>query len=260
MDVHLLGQIEAVDGGPLALGGPTQRRVLAALALHRNEVVSIPHLVEVIWAETAPPDRAEHNVRTYVHRLRSSLDGHGERIDTVGSGYRIRLDDDELDVARFEQLAGTAKRLADTGEAVAALDLIDEAERLWRGAPVEEFEHEAWAMPDAIRLRELYSLLRVRRAELLLELGRPGEATAMLEVLVRAEPLREQPRALLIRALYESGRQADSLRAFQEFRQTLIDEVGIEPSADLVDLDRSIASGRLAATATDSHRGRVRPA
>jgi hypothetical protein len=132
MDVRLLGQIEAVDGEPFALAGPTQRRVLAALALRRNEVVSIPHLVEVIWPDAEVPDRAEHNVRTYVHRLRSSLTEQGERIDTVGSGYRILLDDDELDLARFEHLAGTAKRLADTGEAVAALDLIDEAERLWR--------------------------------------------------------------------------------------------------------------------------------
>ena len=75
MDVRLLGQIEVVDGEPLPLGGPTQRRVLAALALRRNEVVSVARLVDVIWPDGEPPNRAEHNVRTYVHRLRSSMNG-----------------------------------------------------------------------------------------------------------------------------------------------------------------------------------------
>ena len=245
MHVRLLGQIEAADGDPLALGGPTQRRVLAALALRRNEVVSIPHLVDVIWSDDEPPERAEHNVRTYVHRLRSSLDGSGDRVETVGAGYRLRLDTDELDAATFEQLAGTARRLADTGDAVAALDLIDEAERLWRGDPIAEFENEPWAMPDAVRLRELHTELQTQHAAALIELGRATTAVAPLEALVRDEPLREGPRALLMRALYESGRQAEALRAFQEFRRSLIDEVGVEPSSDLVELDRAIATGAL---------------
>ncbi len=83
MDVRLLGQIEAIDGEPLALGGPTQRRVLAALALRRNEVVSVARLVDAIWPNGEPPNRAEHNVRTYFHRLRSSMNGSTDRIETV---------------------------------------------------------------------------------------------------------------------------------------------------------------------------------
>ena len=194
MDVRVLGVVQAMSDPPLALGGPTQRRLLAALALRRNEVVSVSYLVDVIWPDGAAPDRAEHNVRTYVHRLRTALDGEGDRVETVGLGYRIRLDSEELDAARFEQLAGTAARLADTGDVVAALDVLDQADTLWRGAPLEEFEHEAWAMPDVVRLLELRSGVRASRAAALIDAGRPTDAIALLEALVRDEPLRERPR------------------------------------------------------------------
>ena len=152
MDVRVLGGVQVVSDPPLALGGPTQRRLLAALALRRNEVVSVSYLVEVIWPDGRHPDRAEHNVRTYVHRLRTALDGEGDRVETVGAGYRLRLDADELDAARFEQLAGTAARLAGTGDAVATLDVLDQADTVVAWRPLEEFEHEAWAVPDVVRL------------------------------------------------------------------------------------------------------------
>jgi DNA-binding SARP family transcriptional activator/WD40 repeat protein len=247
MQVRVLGQIEAIDGSgsPVSIGGPTQRRVLAALALRRNEVVSVPYLVDVVWRDDDVPKRAEHNIRTYVHRLRSALDGDEDRLETVGAGYRLQLSDDELDAARFEQLAGTADRLADTGDAIAALDAIGDAERLWHGTPIEEFAHEDWALPDVARLDELHASLRTRHAQTLLDAGRPADAVGVLERLVAAEPLREQPRALLMRALYESGRHAEALRAFQDFRRAMVDEIGVEPSTDLVELDRAIASGNL---------------
>ena len=246
IEVRVLGGIEAVVGESVAVGGPTQRRVLAALALRRNEVVSVAHLVDVVWPDGEPPERAEHNVRTYVHRLRSALGEHGDRVETVGAGYRIRLGADQLDSARFEQGAGTATRLANTGDAVAALDVISEAEQVWRGGPLEEFEHETWAMPDVVRLRELHTELRTLRAAVLIELDRSTDAVPSLEALIREQPLRERPRALLMRALYESGRHVEALRAFQEFRRLLIDEVGVPPSAALVELDRAIAAGELA--------------
>ena len=246
MQIHLLGQVEAVDGRAVALGGPTQRRLLAVLALRRNEVVSVARLAEAVWAERETPDSADHNVRTYVHRLRVALDGHGERIETIGAGYRMRLDSDEVDIGRFDRLAGTAMRLAETGELVDALDHIEEAERLWRGAPLEEFEHEAWAVPEVVRLTKLRVELRTQRARVLLELGRPSDAVAALTPVIREEPTGERPRALLMRALYESGQQVEALRAFRDFRRWLIDEVGVSPSDELVELDRAIARRDLA--------------
>lgn len=241
MRIHLLGQVEAVDGRSFALGGPTQRRLLAVLALRRNAVVSVARLADVVWGDGELPEHADHNVRTYVHRLRVALGEHGDRIETIGPGYRLRLESGELDIARFDQLAGTSMRLAETGELIAAFDHIDEAERLWRGAPLQEFEHESWAVPEVVRLTKLRVELRTERAHVLLELGRPSDAVAALEPLVRDEPTRERPRALLMRALYESGRQVEALRMFRDYRRWLIDEVGLPPSDQLVELDRAIA-------------------
>lgn len=252
MQVRLLGQVEAVDpsGQALVLGGPMQRRILAALALRRNEVVSVPYLVDLIWPDGEAPARAAHNVRTYIHRLRSAFDDEGTRLETVGAGYRLRLGDRELDAARFEQLAGTARRLAATGEVIGALDAIDAAEQLWRGLPIEEFRYEDWAVVDVTRLRELHIEVRTLRAEALTDAGRSPDAIAVLEGLIHDEPLRERPRALLMRALHTSGRHADALRAFQDFRRSLIEETGIEPSQELVELDRAIAVGQLATGGT----------
>ncbi len=241
MGIRLLGQIEADDGAPLALAGPTQRRVLAVLALRRNEVVSVDQLVEAVWPDTDPPKKAAHNVRTYVHRLRTSLGSLGDKVETAGGGYLLRLDSGELDTARFEELAANATRLAKTGETIAALDIIDQAQALWRGEPLEEFGDDLWAQPDVVRLRTTAADMRTTQARLLLLAGRPNEAERVLESLIRAEPLREEPRALMMRALYESGRHVDALRAFQEFRTYLIDEIGVEPSTSLVELDRAIS-------------------
>ena len=238
-EVRLLGQVNVVDGGkPFALGGKTQRRVLAALVLRRNEVVSLRYLVDLIWGSSEPPDRAEHNVRTYVHRLRTALGDQGERIETVAGGYRLRLASEELDLARYEEAAGTAARLAKTGESIAALDLIDQAATWWLGRPLEEFEDEQWAQPDAERLGQVSLAMRTLQARQLLLVGKPNDAVTVLEALIQEAPLREEPRSLLMRALYESGRHVEALRAFQDFRTYLGEEIGLEPSAALFELDR----------------------
>jgi DNA-binding SARP family transcriptional activator len=92
MDVRVLGHVEAGNGArAYALGGPTQRRVFAALVARRGEVVDVSALVEVCWPTASPPDRADHNIRTYVHRLRNALEDEGERLETVGTGYRLRF-------------------------------------------------------------------------------------------------------------------------------------------------------------------------
>ncbi len=251
MDVRVLGHVEAGNGArTYALGGPTQRRVFAALVARRREVVDVSALVEVCWPTEAPPDRSEHNIRTYVHRLRNALQEDGERLATVGTGYRLDLHPGELDLERFEELAGNARRAVATGDPVGALDAADAAEALWSGRPYGELADEPWAIAEVARVDEARAGLVESRAEALLAAGRPADAVAVTERAVRDTPLRERPRALLMRALYESGRQAEALRAFQEFRRYLIDEAGVEPSTDLVTLDRRIASGDLDGSTT----------
>ncbi|MFV2039085.1 MAG: BTAD domain-containing putative transcriptional regulator, partial [Acidimicrobiales bacterium] len=114
---------------------------------------------------------------------------------------------------------------------------------LWRGRPFGELADEPWARAEVERLSEVHIGLAERRAEMLLEAGRFSDAVSRLEELARAVPLRERPRALLMRALYQSGRQVEALRAFQDYRALLVDEIGVDPSDDLMTLDRAIATG-----------------
>ena len=121
MQVNVLGPVGVELEQSAALGGPTQRRVLALLALHAGEVVSVDRLVDAVWPNGDAPDRADHNVRTYVHRLRSALGDEGRRIETVGNGYRLHLEHRELDALRFEDLVAE-------GRAAAARDELPHAE------------------------------------------------------------------------------------------------------------------------------------
>jgi serine/threonine protein kinase/DNA-binding winged helix-turn-helix (wHTH) protein len=245
VEVRVLGQIEATDGRQIALGGPTQRRLLAVLALHRGEVVSVDRLIDVMWPGDQRPDRAERNVHSYVHRLRAAFAGSSERIVTVGAGYRLDLRPGEFDAERYEQLAAAGRHSFDGGEIPEALDAISAARALWRGRPYGEFADEPWALGDVTRLTELQAGVSELNAEVLLSVGRSADAAAELEALIREHPLRERPRALQMQALYHGGRQAEALRVFHEFRRLLVDEVGLQPSAELVDLDRRIATGAL---------------
>jgi len=244
MKIQVLGSIEADNGSAVALGGPTQRRILAMLAMEAGDIVSVDRLVDATWPDGESPDQAERNVRTYIHRLRVAFgDEIADRIETVPPGYRLNLSDEELDAHRFDELASTAARLADIGDAVAALDRIDEAEALWRGRPFGEFADEAWAQAEGERLTELHVGIQERRAEMLLESGRAATAVGVAESLVASYPLRERPRALLIQALYQSGRQPEALRAFQDYRRLVVEEIGVDPSDELVELDRAVAAG-----------------
>jgi serine/threonine protein kinase/WD40 repeat protein/DNA-binding winged helix-turn-helix (wHTH) protein len=249
MQIQVLGSIEVhEDESDVALGGPTQRRMLAILALHVGDVVSVDRLIDAIWADEDLPDNPERNIRSYMHRLRSSLgDDLAPRIETVAPGYRLHLEDSELDARQFDELASRAGRLAVAGETVAALETIDEARGVWRGRPFGEFADEDWARAEVERLTETYVGLRERRGELLIRTGQAPTAVVEAEALVRELPLRERPRALLMQGLYHAGRQPEALRAFRDYREVLVEEIGVEPSKDLVALDRAIASGDLAA-------------
>jgi DNA-binding SARP family transcriptional activator/WD40 repeat protein/type II secretory pathway predicted ATPase ExeA len=245
LQVRVLGDIAVTGSGARSVAGPTQRRVLALLTARRNEITTIDQLVDACWPDGDVPERAEHNIRTYVHRLRGALGEHDERIETSAGGYRFQLADDETDLRRFEQIAGEATRLVETRDLGAALDRFDEAAALWRGRPYAEFAEERWAQAESARLVDVRVTMLEHRAEALLEAGSASEAVVVLEDLVREEPYRERPRSLLMRALYESGRQAEALRAFQDYRRFLIDDAGVEPSDRLVELDREIAANRL---------------
>jgi len=246
VDIQALGEIEVrtdPSGEPLPLGGPTQRRLFAYLLDRSNSIVSIDRLVEVTWSDGEAPPRAEHNVRTYVHRLRQSLGDHGDRLETLGAGYRLHVAEDEVDLRRFLRSCEEAKRQSQFGNSAGTLDHVRAALTLWEGPPYAEFRDESWTAASRNQADAAYLSLRELRADVLLETGDSEAALAEAHELTAAHPLHEGPQRLVMTALASQGQRAEALRSFQSFRSRLIDEIGIEPSDALYELDRSIAAG-----------------
>jgi DNA-binding SARP family transcriptional activator len=234
MEFRLLGPLEVSERGrPLPLGGPKQRSLLAFLLLRANELVPVELLVDELWGES-PPATVGKSVQIYVSRLRKQL-GEG-RLVTRAPGYLLRLDPSELDAARFEQLVGAARG----ADPAAAATTLREALALWRGPALADLAYEPFAQAPAARLEELrlHALEALMDAEL--ANGRHAELVGELEALVAGQPLREPLRGQLMLALDRCGRQADALDAYQEARAALTDELGIEPSRALRELQEAI--------------------
>jgi DNA-binding SARP family transcriptional activator/basic membrane lipoprotein Med (substrate-binding protein (PBP1-ABC) superfamily) len=238
MDFRVLGPLEVeADGLPITLGGARARALLALLLLHRNEVVPLDTVVDELWVQ--PPKTAEQVVRVYVSNLRKALD-RPQVILTRGNGYLLHVGADEVDADRFDALRAEGHRLLAAGEAAQAADAFGEALSLWRGAPLQDFAYERFAQSEIARLGELRLATFEDRFDAQLAAGRDSELVADLEQLVEANPLRERLRAQLMLALYRSGRQADALDVYQRGRRYLVDELGLEPSESLRQLEKRI--------------------
>jgi predicted ATPase/class 3 adenylate cyclase len=234
--LRVLGPLAIVcDGEPVPLGSAQQRRLLAMLAVHANEVVSSDRLIDVVWGD-GPPPSALHALRGLVSRLRATLGV--ERLETCSPGYRFRVVSGEVDALRFEALVRVGFGAAEQPEV--ARHAFDEALGLWRGVPYVEFADEEFASVEVARLVELRSRAIEERAGALLELGRPDEVIGDLEAEIASEPFRERLRALLMLALARAGRPVESLRAYDQFRRFLANEVGVAPSPALQDLHDGI--------------------
>jgi DNA-binding SARP family transcriptional activator len=238
VDFRLLGPLEVSDRGePVGVGGGKQRAVLAILLLRANEVVSTERLIDDVW-RGAPTLSAESTLHTYVSRLRKALGG--GRIVTQLPGYMLGAEPDELDVARFERLARLGREALACGRTADAADLLGRAMSLWRGAPLAEFECEAFAQAEIARLEEQRLTTLEDRLEAELALGRHADVAPALEPLIARHPLRERLRAHFMLALYRGGRQADALAAYRDARALLVEELGIEPSPPLQQLHARI--------------------
>jgi predicted ATPase/DNA-binding SARP family transcriptional activator len=234
---RLLGPVEAeIDGRPVALGAPKQRLLFAFLLLHANEVVSRERAIDFLWGDE-PPGSALSSLQVYVHGLRKQLDR--GRIETRGSGYVLPVGSGELDLHRFDRLVSDGRAALEKGAASVAAERLDEALLLWRGDPLGDLPFEA-AEAERALLRERRQEAQELRIDARLALGRHDGLVSELEELIAKHPYRERLRAQLMLALYRSGRQADALAAFQAARETLADELGIDPSPELRELERAI--------------------
>jgi DNA-binding SARP family transcriptional activator len=245
MDFRILGPLEALDGGRVvALGGPKQRALLGLFLLHRGETLSSDRLIDELWGER-PPATATKSVQVYISRLRKALargngDASAGTIVTREHGYELRLDPERLDAHRFERLVAEARSDLAAGRPKPAVSALEAALSLWRGPPLADLAYEPFAQREAARLDDL----RLEALETLIEaklaLGAHAEVVGRLHTLIGDHPFRERLRAQLMLALYRCDRQADALQAYQDARRTLVDELGIEPSERLRELEQAI--------------------
>jgi DNA-binding SARP family transcriptional activator len=242
LEFWILGPLEVRrDGRPIKLGAAKQRALLAILLLNANRVVSRDRLGDGLWGEQ-PPATASTALRVYVSELRKALAAEDDvqAISSAEPGYRIDIRPDQLDLTRFERLTEEAGRALAQGDSASASEKLHAALELWRGPALDDFTYEPFAQSAIVRLEELRVVALERRVEADLALGRQVELVPELEGLVTEHPLRERLRGQLMLALYRCGRQADALAAYQAARRTLADELGIEPSQPLQQLEQAI--------------------
>jgi predicted ATPase/DNA-binding SARP family transcriptional activator len=248
VDVRVLGPFEVHGaGGRAVIGSPKQRRLLAALAVHVGEVVSNDRLIDILWGD-APPPSALNSLQTYVARVRHSLRAVGSEASPIvlrAPGYMLDIDPAQIDARRFEQAVLRARHQApaDPQGAAAALE---RALGWWRGPALAEFADQEFARVDAIRWNELRLVAVELRAQALLDLGLHSQAGAELEAHVAAHPQREEAQRLLMLALARAGRGPDALDVYRRFRALLRDELGLDPSAGMQQLERDKLAGAVA--------------
>lgn len=246
MEFRVLGPVEVVrEQRPLPLGGPKQRAVLAMLVTHANEVVSVDRLADVLWGDVPPADPCSV-IQVYVSNLRKLLEP--ERpvaapprvLLTMRPGYLLRVEPDRVDALRFDALAAEGRRALAAHAPGQAAGILRQALGLWRGRALADVADHSFFHAHVLRLEEarLGAIADLYDAEL--ALGRHAEAVGELKALVAEYPLRERLRGQLMVALYRSGRQAEALAGYQETRRALVEQMGIDPSPALQDLERAI--------------------
>jgi len=246
MDYRILGPLAVYDEERRAiqLGGRQQRLVFAALLLHRNEVVSVDRLIDVLWGERAPTN-AVKNVQVHLSRLRKTLEFGGsepekEIVRTRANGYVLEVAPGEVDADRFERLVDEGRGALAAADPEHAGTLLQEALALWHGPPLADFAYDSFAQGEIERLRELRLRAVETRIDVDLALGRHDDVVPELQALVAEHRLRERFRGQLILALYRSGRKADALHVYEDARLALAEELGLEPSEGLQQLHREV--------------------
>ncbi|MFB3739191.1 MAG: BTAD domain-containing putative transcriptional regulator, partial [Candidatus Velamenicoccus archaeovorus] len=237
MDFRILGPLEVIGGsGPIPLGGPKQRAVLAHLLIRPNQIVPADTLIDQVWGEEPPP-RARASLHSYVSHLRSAL-GDG-RLEGVRPGYRLRIEPGEMDAQRVRALLDEARQAVsdDPGRARRACET---ALGEWRGPAFADLLDEDSLRAEIERLDELRLATTEELLDARLALGDHGEVATEIPALLERHPLRERLWGQLMLARYRAGRPAEALETFARARSMLADELGVDPSPELQDLHRRI--------------------
>lgn len=242
---RILGGLEVTfDGNPVALGGAKQQMVLARLLVDPNRVVSADQLVEWVWGQDAPESTAA-TLQVYVSNLRRALAPAAGELDrqlivTRRPGYVVELLVEELDAARFEQQLQLADGAGRAGDVHGRMGHLRAALGEWRGDPLAGLPVGLDAVSVTTRLQVLHDGAVESLLEAELDAGHHREVLGQVEEHLRRQPLNERLRELHMLALYRAGRQADALASFQQARDLLLDELGLDPSPRLRQLEGQI--------------------
>ena len=236
----VLGELQVVqDGASRDLGSLRQRALLARLLVRAGQPVATDRLIDELWPD-GPSDNARHTLHVYVSRLRGVLGSDRDRLVGDASGYRLRLQPDELDAERFERLASKGRAALAARQPQDAADALRKAMGFWRGPALVEFADEEFAAAEATRLEQLRLVALEARIRAELELGRHLDLTEELRSLTLEQPYREVFWEEYMLALYRSSRQTDALQAFAEARTRLADDLGIEPGPALKRMEQRV--------------------
>jgi DNA-binding SARP family transcriptional activator len=235
VDFRILGPLEVVDDGREVMPSrPKQRALLARLLLRPNRVVSTDELVEALWGD-GPPETARTALHGHIAALRKRLGP--ETIETKPTGYVLSIRPEQIDLGRFQALVDEARG---EDEPVRRSSLLRAALGLFRGEPLADFRYEEFARAERDRIEDLRLGTIEQWVDAELEQGSHADLVPELERLAAQHPLRERLRAQLMLALYRSGRQSEALHAYQDARQMLAEELGLDPGPELQELERKI--------------------
>ena len=238
MQVRILGPFQLEEGGRrITIGGLRQRAVLASLVLHANEVVPSEQLLVDLWGEDSPPSAA-NALQAAISRVRRVLPP--GRLITKAPGYSLRIFPEELDVSQFEQLISEGREALSAGAAGQAARTLSQALSLWQGPALADFRYEPFAQAEIARLEELHLTCLEERIEADLALGSASVLIPELRQLVGEHPVRERFRGQLMLALYRDGRQTEALEVYREFRSVLQEELGLDTTPLLRELEAAI--------------------
>lgn len=229
--------MRADDGSEVSVGRERIRAVLAMLALSAPGMVTTDEIVEALWgsSDTAKPESA---LQMSISRLRTALGG--EIIETTAGGYRLAVDAAAVDLGRFRALVSRGRQLRTLGRHEAATEAFSQALREWRGAALSDIRRFDSVERASRRLEEERMVAVEELIESQLEAGREADAITELTGLVEVSPYRERLWTMLMLALYRAGRQRDALAAFARVRRIFGEELGLEPSPALVELEDRI--------------------
>ncbi|MDQ7909290.1 BTAD domain-containing putative transcriptional regulator [Phytohabitans sp. ZYX-F-186] len=235
-------QVLGAGGVEVPVGAPRARALLALLLLDAGRIVPAERLIDGLYGDS-PPSGAANALQSQVSRLRQAV-GEYAPIEFHPAGYRLAVEPDDVDAHRFTRLAAEGQRALGAGDLAGAVASLREALELWRGPALVD---APYATGQAARLEELRLTAVEDRVEAELGLGGgSGQLVAELRDVVGAHPLRERPRALLMRALYAAGRPAEALAAYDDARQVFADELGTDPSPEMAALHVAILRDEVA--------------